>query len=126
LPLVGGTVEALVSLEPEVLESWRLALTGIYGLAAALLLGYLWFLIADKSQGEYGFAALFLGAIVGFVVAVFSGGSGRIAYRVMGALLAALGVLAGQYLIFALPKTDFIFEFSSMTLLIYGLAVYEG
>ncbi len=105
---------------------WRLALAAIYGLVAALGLGYLWYLVGNATNTRFGYAALVLGLGVGAVVSFMAGGSQDPRYSLLGAALAGVGVAYGELLIFGMPGSRVQFELGPVDLLIWGLALYEG
>jgi tetratricopeptide (TPR) repeat protein len=123
--------DRLVQMQPErqlevFVANWRLALAGVYGLVAALALGYAWYLLANATGRMYGYAALLLGLVVGVVVNFMSGGIADVRYGILGALLSGVGVGFGEFLIHGLPDSKYHFEFSFTDLLFFALAVYEG
>jgi tetratricopeptide (TPR) repeat protein len=111
---------------PVPVTGWRLALAAIYGLAAALALGYLWYLLATETEKRYGYAALVLGLVVGVVVSFMGGGNKDKRYSLLGAVLSGAGIAYGEFLIFGLSGSRFIYKFDFVDLFIYALAVYEG
>ncbi len=106
--------------------AWRLGLASIYGLDAALVLGYLWFLLATATSTKFGYAALVLGLLVGIVVSFMGGGNKDVRYAVLGAVLSGVGIAFGEFLIFGLPESGFLYEYGYVDFIIYAVAIYEG
>lgn len=111
---------------PVPVTGWRLALAAVYGLVTALVLGYLWYLLATNTSTRYGYAALALGLAVGVVVNFVAGDSKDQRYAALGAVLAGVGIAFGEFLIFGLPESRFVYEFSVVDIVIYAIGVYEG
>jgi hypothetical protein len=118
--------EEIAKISPVPVTGWRLALAAIYGLVAALALGYLWYLLATETEKRHGYAALVLGLVVGVVVSFMGGGSKDKRYAALGAVLSGVGIAYGEFLLFGLSGSRFVYKLDVMDLLIYGLAVYEG
>jgi tetratricopeptide (TPR) repeat protein len=121
-----GQIEPVVDLPIPTFAGWRFALAGIYGLVAALALGFLWYLVSTATSTRFGLAALLLGFAVGSVVSIMGGGNRDKRFALLGAILAGTGVAFGEFLIFGLPGSAAIYEFGFIDLVIYGLALFEG
>jgi tetratricopeptide (TPR) repeat protein len=122
----GIELEEVEELPASPVTGWRLGLASIYGLVAALALGYLWFLLVTATSAKIGFAALVLGLLVGIVVSFMGGGNKDVRYAALGAVLSGVGIAFGEFLIFGLPDSEFLYEFDFVDLLIYAVAIYEG
>jgi tetratricopeptide (TPR) repeat protein len=120
------TTERLEEATPAATTGWRLGLSALYGLVTALLMGYLWYLLATVTGWKLGLAALVLGMGAGLVVSFFGGGSRDVRYSLLGAALSGVGIAAGEFLIYGLPDSRFVFDLDAVDLTIYGLAVFEG
>ncbi len=118
--------EKAIGAPPAPMAAWRLVLAVTYGLVAALALGYAWYLVTNATGEMYGYAALLLGLVVGVVVSFMSGGNPDPRYSILGALLSALGIGFGEFLIRGLPDSKYRFEFGFTDLLFFALAIYEG
>lgn len=129
---IGPTVVSELGLEEEPeslampLTAWRLGLASVYGLVSALVLGYLWFLVVTASSTKFGYVALLIGVVVGIVVSFMCGGSKDVRCAILGAILSGAGIAFGEFLIFGLPDSEYIYEFDLVDLVIYAIAIYEG
>ncbi|AOS43200.1 hypothetical protein Verru16b_00243 [Lacunisphaera limnophila] len=116
------------------------------GLVAALIGAGLWAAITVATEYQIGFMAVGVGFLVGFAVGHFGGGQATV-YRVVGATLALLGCVLGNFFtligfasqqeqvgFFALlSQIDYTAipgvmasTASPMDFLFYAIAVYEG
>jgi hypothetical protein len=115
------------------------------GVTAAIVGAAVWAIITITTKFQIGWMAIGVGALVGFAIS-YAGGSG-IAFRILGALLALLGCMLGNFLsivAFAsdsqhislfegLARVDYAAVGSTMwdslwstDILFYAIAVYEG
>ena len=116
------------------------------GVVAALLGAGVWALVTVLTGYQIGFMAIGVGFLVGLAVQFFGKGISK-AFGVMGAALALLGCLLGNYFTIvhfvgqaeglgffetltrispaAIPELMAL-TFSPMDLVFYGIAVYEG
>lgn len=125
-------------------QNLPLALIG--GFAAALIGALLWATITVITHFQIGFMAVGVGFIVGYTVRFFGKGLDTL-FGVMGAFLALLGCLLGnffsmvgfaameegygyfeilQLIDYNLVPAIMMDSFSGMDLFFYGIAIYEG
>lgn len=111
---------------PPPASTWRLGAAGIYGLVAALILGNLWALLVTETSTKFGYSAIVVGLLVGLVINLIGGGSNDVRYSILGAILSGIGIAFGEFLIFGLPESGYIYQFDPTDLFIYAFAIYEG
>ena len=70
--------------------------------------------------------ALLIGFTVGLVVSLMSGGSRDISYGLLGAGLSAVGIIAGELLIFGSLELDYRYELEAIMIVIYITALWQG
>src|ERR1700760_3308309 len=123
----------------------NLALAVGAGITAAIVGAAVWAIITITTKYQIGWMAIGVGALVGFAIS-YAGGSG-IAFRILGALLALLGCVLGNFLSIVAFASDnqHISLFEGLTrvdyanvgsmmwdslwstdILFYAIAVYEG
>jgi len=109
------------------------------GAVAALVGAGAWALVTVLTGYQIGFMAIGVGFLVGLAVQFFGKGINKI-FGVMGAALALIGCLLGNYFTIVhfvgeaeglgffdtLTKINPAITFSPMDLVFYGIAVYEG
>lgn len=126
-------------------EKPNLMLAFFAGLAAALIGAVAWAAVTVTTEYQIGWMAIGVGFLVGFAVSLGKG-SEQI-FGILGAILALLGCVLGNFfaiigfatkqehlgLLTTLTSIDYskvpsimTDAFSSMDLLFYGIAVYEG
>jgi len=126
-------------------QSPNLILGTVVGLLAALVGAGIWAAVTALTQYQIGFMAVGVGFLVGFAVRITGKGHEPI-FGVVGAVLALLGCVVGNYLMGAwffaantgvpysqllLPNISFVVEvltatFTPMDLLFYAIAAYCG
>ncbi|UCG25378.1 MAG: tetratricopeptide repeat protein [Chloroflexota bacterium] len=118
--------EATFAQEAVPVTGWRLALAAVFGLLTAFVAAWIWFLVARATDTRFGLLALMIGFTVGLVVSLMSGGSRDISYGLLGAGLSAVGVIAGELLIFGNLELDYRYELDAIMVVIYIMAVWQG
>ena len=134
--------------QEEIKANQNLPLGFIGGGAAAIVGAILWALITVITDYQMGLMAIGVGFLVGYAVQIFGKGVDTI-FGIMGAGLALVGCLAGNFLaiVAIISQTEeiplltvfgflitapsaiiefMILTFSPIDLLFYGLAIYEG
>jgi len=123
----------------------NLALAIVAGIAAAVIAGILWAVITVTTEFQIGFMAIGVGLLVGFAVRL-GNGVGMV-YGMLGAILALVGCLLGNFfsmigfvakaqnmsVVSAASAIDLsrvpqimAAAFNPMDLVFYAIAVYEG
>lgn len=115
------------------------------GLVAAAVGAGVWYGIVALTGWKVGFIAIGVGFLVGLAIRFGAGQQGAVPLQILGAVLALLSIVAGEYLIihhwirqevvdftgwltaaqFIGVYTEYIKE-APITILFYGIAVYEG
>ena len=121
------------------------ALAAVAGVAAAAASAGIWFGIFYYTDTMLGIIAIGVGFLVGFAVKMGAGNRGAFGLQILGAILALLAIIAGDYLSLNhmvrqqwegfegwLGLQDFIEVYKAfiadgpVTLLFYAIAIYEG
>lgn len=121
------------------------ALGAVAGLAAAAAGAGAWYGVVIATDTQFGLIAVGIGFLVGFAIKFGAGKNGAFPLQILGAALALLAIVAGEYLIIhhwlRQPPTEFVgwlglgsftevyveyLKADPLTLLFYGIAVYEG
>ena len=118
--------EATFAQETAPVTGWRLALAAVFGLLTAFVAAWIWFLVARATDTRFGLLALLIGFTVGLVVSLMSGGSRDISYGLLGAGLSAVGIIAGELLIFGSLELDYRYELEAIMIVIYITALWQG
>jgi hypothetical protein len=76
------------------------------GMAASVLGGVIWFLIAKTTKIQVGYIAILVGVLVGFAISKFIKEKKNLLYGVIAGFLSLLGIFIGTVLIwfFAVPQ----------------------
>ena len=115
------------------------------GLVAAAIGAGVWYWIVVLTDTVLGIVAIGVGYLVGFAIRFGAGKQGAAPLQILGAVLALLSIVAGEYLIINhfvrlnnedftgwLTASQFIEVYAEyikeapITILFYGIAVYEG
>ena len=150
VPLKNGEIaispEELAKRMEQLKMEQNLAFGIIAGLVAALVSALLWAVITASTGYQIGYMALAVGFLVGYAVRIGGKGIDPV-FGVIGAVLAFLGCLAGNFFsnikfladtlsigyfdVFSALPFDMMVDmmvhtFSVIDILFYGIAIYEG
>jgi len=89
--------ELMRAAEAELFEPRALVPAVLAGIAAAVVGGIVWALIAVEIGYEIGFAAVGIGALAGFAVVLATRGRKGLPLQVTAVLASALGIVLGKY-----------------------------